>query len=255
MWFPCRKSDLGFYFQKSQTTGSPFFGRSNIDGPRLGWSRCIRCPGDSWHFRGHLPVSSAAFSLSGGLSGDEKIRENEKMIKKYWGGFKFWTKIHENPMESAQIQFWSSRNRDPKNWAPNSHGRPPLLGSRTTCRKRTLQWHRSLEWSSFSFSFTLFLCFLFFLLIFFLFLVCNTLSLPLVLVVVVFAVVVLVLAASSPPMVTTLGSYLGECHTPWPCLWPPHLLHAPHWLHSLHSQCRPNNCKMLAKMSVGWNLA
>ena len=47
----------------------------------------------------------------------------------------------------------------PKNWAPNSHGRPPLLGSRTTCRKRTLQWHRSLEWSSFSFSFTLFLCF------------------------------------------------------------------------------------------------
>lgn len=80
-------------------------------------------------------------------------------------------------MESAQIQFWSSRNRDPKNWAPNSHGRPPLLGSRTTCRKRTLQWHRSLEWSSFSFSFTLFLCFLFFLLIFFLFLVCNTLSL------------------------------------------------------------------------------
>ena len=70
------------------------------------------------------------------------------------------------------------------------------------------------------------------------------------------AVVVAVAAAAfSPQMATTLGSYLGECHIPWPCLWPPHLLHAPHWLHSLHSQCRPNNCKMLGKMSVGGNLA
>lgn len=97
------------------------------------------------------------------------MKRSEKIIKTYFGELEIW---NENPVESAQIQFWSSKQR-PQNWEPNSHGRPPLLGSRATCRKRTLQWHRSLEWSSFfSFSFTLFLCFLFFLLIFFLFLVC-----------------------------------------------------------------------------------
>lgn len=116
MWFPCRKSDLGFCFQKSQTTGSPFFGRSNIDGPRLGWSRCIRCPGDSWHFRGHLPVSSAAFSLSGGLSGDEKIRENDQKI--LGGGLQI---LNENP--------WKSHGICPNSILELQKSRPQKLGT------------------------------------------------------------------------------------------------------------------------------